>query len=75
MTNKSKLRRLEENNPLRRIFIKNETSPLARKETDRLYTKMKKLKEEDTEGERDYKILRGKLLDGENIIDEFNISN
>ena len=44
----------------------------ARKENDRLYNKMRKLKGENPE--RQIKISKGKLLDGENVVDEFNIT-
>ena len=75
MNKKSKLKRLTENNPLHKVFIKNETSPLNRKENDRLYNKMIKLKEGDKDNEGLYKLVKGKLMRGDNIIDQFNINN
>ena len=71
MKNKAKLRTLEETGPLRRVFIKNENTPLVREENDRLYTKMKELKE-NAKGSR---ITKGKLMEGTNVLDEFNINN
>ena len=68
-----KLNKLQPDNPLRRVFIKHEASPLHRKESDRLYSKMKKLREENAD--RQYKISKGKLYENEQQIDEFNISN
>ena len=73
MENKGKLHKLEENNTLRKIYIKNETTPLVRKENDRLYTKLRNLKAEHPDNV--FKIMKGKLMEGERIIDEFNINN
>ena len=75
MSNSKKLKELEVDNLLRKVYIKNESTPLVRKENDRLFTKLRKLKE-DNPGDADkYKIVKGKLMDGINVIDEFNISN
>ena len=41
MLNTKKLKNLPEGNLLRKVFIKNETTPLARKENDRLYSKLR----------------------------------
>ena len=73
MKNKFKFKDLGQTHALRKVFIKNETSPITRKENDRIYTKMKKLKDENCD--KEYKIVKGKLYDGENVIDEFNINN
>ena len=73
MKNSKKLNQLKAEDPLRKVFIKHETSPLHRKENDRIYTKLKKLKEEHSN--RVYKIFKGKLYEDEEQIDEFNINN
>ena len=75
LSNTKKLKNLDENHVLRKVFIKNETTPLIRKENDRLYTNMKKLKDENPIDRDKFKILKGKLMHGDNIIDEFNMNN
>ena len=57
-----KLKTIEETDPLRKVFIKNEETPLVRKENDRLYTKMKELQENNPEKAKDFRITKGKLL-------------
>ena len=75
MKNKAKLKTLEETSPLRRVFIKNEDTPLVRKENDRLYTKIKELKENNPAKAKEFRITKGKLMEGTNVLDEFNINN
>ena len=70
-----KLNLLERYDVRRKIFIKNETTPLVRKENDRLYKKLKELKNENPNAEHRYKITKGKLMKDDHIIGEFNIAN
>ena len=74
ISNSKKLSDLEENNPLRKVFIKNESTPLTRKENERLYKKLFKLKEKDPDNRDEYKIIKGKLMCRNTIVDEFNIA-
>ena len=68
MKNKAKLKTLEETDTLRKVFIKNEETPLARKENDGVYTKMKELKENNPEKAKDVRITKGKLLKSPSMI-------
>ena len=74
MNNKIKLQELEDNN-LWKIFIKNESSPLHMKENNRSYRKLCKLKADNPNNEEAYKMAKGKLLEGDESLDEFNIIN
>ena len=62
MKNNAKLKTLEETDPLRKDFMKNEETPLVRKENDGLYTKIKELKENNPEKAKEFRITKGKLL-------------
>ena len=73
MSNSKKLNKLDANNVLRKVFIKNERTPLARKENDRLYNKLRTLRGDNPDIQ--YKIEKGKLMQGDQVIDEYNISN
>ena len=70
-----KLNDLGTGNTLRKVFIKNETTPLVRKENDRIYTKLRKLREDNPGETEKFKIVKGKLMDGNTVLDEFNINN
>ena len=72
-----KFRELPEGSPLRKIWIKNEDTPLQKKENDRLYTKFRNLKsQEDEENPVNiYKIKGGKLFKNDEVIDTFNLEN
>ena len=63
MTDKVNLRNLNEDNVMRKIFVKNESSPFTQKENNRLYTKMRKLKDDNliSDGNNEYIIIKGKL--------------
>ncbi len=75
----SKFRDIHRDNYMKRIFLKNDDPPMTRKENDRLYKKMKELREaEDKDNpENKYFIKGGKLYknDEADSIDEFNLSN
>ena len=73
MKNSKKLSLLSIEDPLRKVFIRHEASPLHRKENDRIYSKLKKSKEDHPDTE--YKIIKGKLYEDDQEIDEFNIKN
>ena len=71
-----KFKDLHEENYLKKIFIKNDDPPLTRQENDRLRTKLIELKKSDLTSQNKYTIQKGKLLkNGEEVLDEFNISN
>ena len=61
------------------MFIKNDDPPLSRQENDRLYQKMKVLREEEEDPRNPinkYHIKAGKLFkNGDSCLDEFNINN
>ena len=72
---KEKLKDLDEEHSYRRIFINNDSSPLNRKENDRLSKKLYNLKRQN-EGNGDvYKMEKGKLYKNRDVIDQFNIAN
>ena len=58
---------------MRKVFIKHDASPLHRKENNRIYSKLKKLRLEHTD--REYKIRKGILYEDDQQIDQFNINN
>ena len=66
-----------EDNPLRRIYIKNDQPPLSKRENDRLFTKMLSLKDAETDEneKKAYKISFGKLYKNDTLMDEFNLNN
>ena len=74
LSNSRKLKELDEDDVLRKVFIKRETSPLTRKENDRLYKKLQKLKEEIPNDRYKYKLEKGKLKCDNAVLDEFNIT-
>lgn len=61
--------------PMRRIYIKNDQPPLSKRENDRLFSKMLRLRDSETEDHVTYKINYGKLYKNDVQIDEFNLSN
>ena len=73
MDNRVNLHNLDENHPYKKVYLKNESSPLTKKENDRLYTKLRKLRVDKPEIQ--YSIKKGKLLEDQEVIDEFNINN
>ena len=73
-----KLKDLNPDNYLKKIFIKNDDPPLTRKENERLYIKLKELREKEDKDnpENRYYIKKGKLYkNGGDVVDEFNLSN
>ena len=74
-----KFKGLDREDYLKRVFIKNDDPPLSRQENDRLYQKMKVLREEEEDPRNPinkYHIKAGKLFkNGDSCLDEFNINN
>ena len=73
MENKSELMHLDDDNPLKSIFIKNDEPPMTYKENSRLRSKKYKLKTENPN--KTYTIKKGVLYEGEIEIDKFNLRN
>ena len=74
----SKFKNLPEQSPLKKVFLKNEDTPLQKKENDRLFKKMRELRaaEEDPDNPANvYKIRSGKLYKNEEVVDTFNLEN
>ena len=64
--------------PLKKVFLKNEDTPLQKKENDRLFKKMRDLRaaEEDPDNPTNmYRIRSGKLYKNEEVVDTFNLEN
>ena len=76
LQNSKKLNGLQEDNVLRKVFIKNEQTPLTRKENSRIYGEFKKLKElHEADESQKVKLEKGKLYLNDEVVDEFNLSN
>ena len=75
----AKFKGLDEQNYLRKIFLKNDDPPLTRKEHERLSSKMKELREQEQadpgEPQNRYYIKKGVLYKNDELIDEFNLNN
>ena len=74
----SKFKDLPADHYLKKVFLNNDDPPTTRREKDRLYKKMKELRElEDRNNPvNTYQIKEGKLLkNGVDCIDEFNLCN
>ena len=74
----TKFKDIPPNHFLKKVFLNNDDPPTTRKEKDRLYKKMKELREvEDRNNPQNtYQIKEGKLLkNGTECIDEFNLCN
>ena len=64
--------------PIKKVFLKNEDTPLQKKENDRLFKKMRDLRAaEDNPDEpvNVYRLRSGKLFKKEEVIDTFNLEN
>ena len=73
-----KFKDLPAGSPIKKVFLKNEDTPLQKKENDRLYQKMRDLRaaEEDPDNPVSvYKLKSGKLYKNDDIIDSFNLEN
>ena len=73
-----KFKDLPADSPLKKVFLKNEDTPLQKKENDRLFKKMRDLRaqEENPDDPANlYKIRSGKLYQNEEVIDTFNLEN
>ena len=78
ITGCSKFKHLPAESPLKKVFLKNEDTPLQKKENDCLFKKMRDLRgaEEDPVNPANvYKIRSGKLFKNEEVIDTFNLEN
>ena len=76
ISNSKKLNGLEDGDPMRKVYIKNEQTPLTRKENSRLYNEFKKLQETHKDDvTMNVKLERGKLLLNDQQVDEFSLSN
>ena len=53
----------------------NDDPPMTRRENDRLFQKIRKLMEEETDDTVEYNISRGKLYKSDTVVKEFNLSN
>ena len=75
----SKFKNLPPDNYLKKVFLKNDDPPLTRRENDRLYKEMKRLRDlEDRDNPVNKYILRngrGLFKNGDECIDEFNLCN
>ena len=62
---------------IKKIWLKNEDTPMQKKENDRLYSKMRELRnaEDPDNPVNTYKIKSGKLLKNDEVIDNFNLEN
>ena len=73
-----KFKDLPVDSAIKKVFLKNEDTPMQRKENDRLYGKLRELieAEEDPENpENRYYIKSGKLHKNDIVIDEFSLDN
>ena len=70
------LKNLDDDNPFKKVYIKQEQPPLTRKENDRLYKQFKMLRETYKDDDNvQIKLYRGKLYNNEAVIDEFSLFN
>ena len=62
---------------MRKVWLKNEDTPLQKKENDRLYGKFRELRdlEDPDQPINTYKIKGGKLYKNDEVIDTFNLEN
>ena len=76
LKNTKKLKDLGEEHTLKKVYIKNDQTPLTRKENSRLYGEFKKLIETHN-GDRNNRVRldKGKLYLNNNVVDEFNLAN
>ena len=61
--------------PLKKVFLKNEDTPLQKKENDRLHKKMRELRAKEVDSANPvntYKVRSGNLFKNEEVIDTFN---
>ena len=73
----AKFKNLNDQDYLRKIFLKNDDPPLTRKENERLHNKMKELREQEDPDlpQNKYFIKKGTLYKNDEAIDEFNLNN
>ena len=74
MTKKSVLKSLDENNPLKKVFINNDEPPLTHKENVRLRSKAYNLRLQEGEGSN-IVLLKGVPSKNGAEIDRFDLSN
>ena len=70
------LKDLPEDHVLKKVYIKNEQTPLTRKENSRLYQEFKKLQEaHQINADNRVRLEKGKLYLNNTVVDEFNLAN
>ena len=76
LRNSKKLGEINENDAIRKVFIRCEDPPIARKENKRPADIFRTLQNSLEPGNTTiYKLSRGKLLRDEAVIDQFDLSN
>ena len=76
LSNSKKLNQLPDSDVRRKVFIKNEQTPLTRKENSRLFGEFKKLQETHKDDEtKIVKLEKGKLYFNGEVVDEFSLTN
>jgi hypothetical protein len=76
LDNSKKLNGLAEDNLLKKVYVKNEQTPLTRKENSRIYGEFKKLQQTHEGDEtKQVKLERGKLYLNGDVVDEFSLTN
>ena len=76
LRNSKNLSRVDSNDTIRKVFIRSEDLPLTSKENKRLVDKMWTLRRALLPNSSTvYKLVKGKLLENDCVIDEFNLNN
>ena len=76
LRNAKRLGHSAQDDALRKVFVRSEDPPLTRKENKRLADKLRTLKSSlEPDSNIKYKLLKGKLLENETVIDQFNLFN
>ena len=73
MEKKVSLNSLEDDHPLKTVYIKNDQPPLTNKENNRLRDKARTIKNNNPNDT--IKIDKGKLYHNNNVVDSFNLAN
>ena len=73
--NCKKLGGLDEGHPFKTVRVRFDDPPLTRKENRRLSDKRYQLAQEAGDSGDVYKLVKGKLMKNDSVIDEFNLSN
>ena len=73
MEKKTNLKNLNDNDPLKKVYIKNDQPPLTNKENNRLRVKAREIRNANPDDI--VKIDKGKLYHNNIVVDEFNLAN